>query len=261
MQRLSHQNLNKSILYCLIFCLSAVVISCNTASKQAEEGIRQLNAGNPLTALTYFEKALRSDPDCIPAIYGKARIMVGHPTTRSIGIEMMENILPKLSQADQRQSAYTVLAGAYADNSNFIKAAELLETALKNGLKSSMLFSNLAQYKMESGNLLDAKRYFEQGLEIYKDDEDLHYNFGLFLGSKYRDLKGAQAQLEKARDKNPERLDTLFNLVKIHYLQRNFPQALEILNRLLKETMPDERRNKLNDLIKQIQSRTWKVTI
>ncbi|RME90614.1 MAG: hypothetical protein D6767_06575 [Candidatus Hydrogenedentota bacterium] len=241
-----------------------LLFSCKNANKIANEGIEYLNAGNYIAALNAFDEALEIDKENVLALYGRARIYAKNSETREMAKRDLEKALPHLKSPEDELQARIVLANIYYQYNQWKKAISVLEDAYQKGRREKRLLLHLSQYYAENRQISKAKEVYEKALQQYASDEDILYSYGLFLAKYLHQYKKATdylvQSLEKAKEKGVFRYDTVLNLVKLAYLQRQYNQAFALLQELEKN-IPDQEKGKIAELKKKIQTRTWRVKL
>jgi len=126
------------------------------------------------------------------------------------------------------------------ENDNFKGAIELLRQQIGDTVtRKPSFFILLASLYKEKGDIEQAGKIYDQSLEIYPEDVDLLYNYGIFLEKK-GESKDAMKMMRKVLALDPENGAAL-NYVGYTWADnnQNLDKALEYIKRAV-ELMPDD---------------------
>ena len=182
--------------------------------------------------------------------------------------EAEKNILKALQLNPRFELAFINLGAIYLDQKKIDNALKYTQKALKINPNSSKALVNLANINAFQSNLKSAEIFLKKSLAIDKNDENTYYNLAsiLFKQERYEeakknikkaldirsdlekiyllytgilsnlnDNKEAEIICEKGLIALPGSIGLLFNLAHTKYEKKEFQEALELINKVIKK--------------------------
>ena len=219
---------SKKLLLSIILCISSTV-ACNFSHKLAQEGIKHLEKGEEITALTFFEKSLKQEPKQPLALYGKGKLLAQSIITSHVAQDMLKMSLNTLSKQDQKyaEDIYIILARLAGGS----KAIKILTDALPL-FPTKKVYLTLGGYYTE---LKEYKRaymlYKEKALIQYDNDIDLQIAMinSLLSLKLYRKAYNILKNIPESKRTPP----ILMSLVEVTYKLRQKKEVLVYIDMIL----------------------------
>ena len=154
----------------------------------------------------------------------------------------------------KRDNKYEYL-GYKAQKENNIDSALIYYNKLKQDSSTIELsYKKLGYLHHRSGNIDSAYYYYQKALKKYSEDCDMLAQTGLILTRKHK-TKEALSYLQKSLQIRPDNITALSALVQLYYQNKDYDNAIKILNRIL-YYKPNDRN--INNTLKYIESEAQK---
>lgn len=255
MKKLKHTTTKYLLL--ILFILQAA--ACQNSEELALKGMEALNEGKKVTALRFFEEALRKDKKQPLSLFGKGKILLDSPYTYRLGQQMIHESLDSL-EPPYKETAYLALADSYSRSNQYQRAIEVLKKAEEKKMKSQLICSRQVYYKMQMRQFKSAQKKVDSCLEKFPGNTRLQLLAGV-LEAKRRRYAAAIMILEKAHQGAPDNKEVIKKLAIIHYLKREIPKSVNYLKLLKSKQVAPEQKEKINSWIKQANQKRWEVSI
>ena len=247
----------KRFLSNLLLLFIIFIFGCKKLDKMAVAGIKELEMGRVISALTIFEQCLEEEPNNAFALYGKGKIMVSKLVTVKIGISMLKEAL-KSNTLDivYKQDIYLILS-KILDNKEVLS---LLSTALKNQEnRTPQLYHSLAKSYMYAKDEASANKSYLTGLSFFKDNIFLYKSYFTYLINlqRYLDAKNIMLSLLQNDPNNKEYIE---NTISIFYILRDKNSSLEYINKVLSLNLSSIEYEKYTRIKNLIIKNNWKPT-
>ena len=228
--------------------------NCKQSNKFALEGIKELEHGRNITALTFFDRVLKNDPDNVIALYGKGKILITKALTLNIGIEMLKTALKSEDLDIKYKQDICIVLSSVLDNKEIIT---LLSKIIKEQVISNPeIYIILAKSYINIQNYLEADTVYNKGLVIFKNNNSLTKSYISFLISRQK-YNIAKDHLLTLINLYPNDTDNLENLIAVFYVLRDKEGALNYLDRLVKMSIAEEKKIAYTPIKNQIIKNTW----
>jgi tetratricopeptide (TPR) repeat protein len=165
-------------------------------SKTFNEGVAASAAGNFDEAITKFNEALKTNPQCADCYYN-----IGVANIGKKDMDKAEEAYKKAIEVKPSAEAYNGLAGVYTSQRKFDQAQEAgkkaaeLAAATPGGGASPEATYNQGVILWNAGKIAEAKAAFEQVIAAKPDHAEAHYQLGMALVNE-GNLKGAGAEFD-----------------------------------------------------------------
>jgi tetratricopeptide (TPR) repeat protein len=165
-------------------------------SKTFNEGVAASAAGNFDEAISKFNEALKTNPQCADCYYN-----IGVANIGKKDLDKAEEAYKKAIEVKPSAEAYNGLAGVYTSQRKFDQAQEAgkkaadLAAATPGGGASPEATYNQGVILWNAGKIPEAKAAFEQVIAAKPDHAEAHYQLGMALVNE-GNLKGAGAEFD-----------------------------------------------------------------
>ncbi len=242
----------------LLLCFQ--LAHCSNAKQLALQGLEAYDEGKKITALRYFEEALKKDAGNPYALYGKGRLMLDSTITIDIGKRMLRDSIDGLPPQYQTK-AYLALAQSYAMTNQYEEALKILDEAEDNNLMSAELAIENIRYNILLRNFTLSRNRIVKYIERFPDSVPLMI---LAAVNEVKYAKGytrAIDYLKSASKVEPGNPEVVKKTAIVYYEWRKYDQAIEWLEKLKTLQAGAEEKAKIDTWIEEVRTREWNIKI
>ena len=246
----------------LITIISFNLIFCASNQKKIQEartkdpryqynvGLVHLNRGNVDDAITYFNKALATNPNYYLALnaLGLAYSMKGNLQDASAYLQRCLAINPTFSEARNN------LGMVYQEQGYLDKAQQeyRMAAADKNYNSRELPYYNLARLYLVAEKYQDALDHVQKAIELNKNLAMAH-NLKGALHERINQFDEAIESYTQAVKIDPLSIDFSYDLAVAYFKNEDFEKAKEIFERISDKATDPETKEKINQYLKLIK--------
>lgn len=248
----------KSIL--LTILLATQAISCSNAKQLALQGIEAYNEGKKITALRYFEEALKKDPKNPYALYGKGKLMLDSIITVDIGKRMLQKSIQGLPDK-YKTDAYYSLAKSFAMSNQYNEALKTLSKLEEQKLMNQESALNMVAYNIQLRKFSKSRQLVEKYIEQFPDSTKLLIMASVIEAKYYGNFSKAIEHLESAATLDPGDPEVVKKSAIIYYKSGNTAKTIENLEKLKTFQTGENEIQKIDTWIELVHKRKWEISI
>jgi len=217
------------------------------------EGIFYLNTGNIKMAEKKLLRALKKKPTLLPAINGLGIVYLNKRE-----FDKAIKYFKKVIQINPRYfDTYNYLGVIYSETGKYNMAKEhLLVAANAEKYRTpENAFVNLAQLEVRQNKFKSAMRYVEKGLEKNERFAPLYNLKGIVLENQEEYWRAIRAYKKALSLLTEEDVDYLVNVARVYSKMGEKDKALDIIERALSKAYTPQQKDRIREMIKNIEKK------